>query len=77
MGNCAACHGQNLLSAGAPAPDLRESPAALSLQTMRTVVHGGALASQGMPQFPELSDEAVRDLYMYIRDGARRVVQAR
>jgi quinohemoprotein ethanol dehydrogenase len=68
--NCAVCHGLQLRSAGAPAPDLRESAVALQPAALRTVIKG-ALEEQGMPPFAALSDDQIGDLYLYIRAGAR------
>jgi quinohemoprotein ethanol dehydrogenase len=76
-GNCSFCHGGGLLSAGAPAPDLRESPLALNLSGMTTILKQGTLAPQGMPRFGTLSDGEISSLYMYIRAGAREALGKR
>jgi quinohemoprotein ethanol dehydrogenase len=68
---CAVCHGRNLVAAGAPAPDLRESAIALNPEGFWAVLHGGALLSKGMPQFENLTRPEVAQLYAYIRAGAR------
>jgi quinohemoprotein ethanol dehydrogenase len=68
---CAACHGLNLRSAGAPAPDLRESRLALTQNGLWTVVHDGALISRGMPQLQMLPRAQLDQIYAYIRTGAR------
>jgi quinohemoprotein ethanol dehydrogenase len=68
---CSGCHGRLLESAGAPAPDLRESPLALRWDSFRTVVKEGALVPKLMPRFDELSAGQLRAIYMYIRAGAR------
>jgi quinohemoprotein ethanol dehydrogenase len=68
---CAACHGLNLVSAGAPAPDLRESRLALTEQGLWSVVHDGALMSAGMPQLSMLPRPQLDQIYAYIRTGAR------
>jgi len=68
---CAACHGRNLVSPGAPGPDLRESQAALDSDSLWTIVHGGALIEHGMPQFANFSRQQIDDIYAYIRAGAR------
>jgi quinohemoprotein ethanol dehydrogenase len=73
--NCAYCHGRLLESAGTPAPDLRESALALEWESFRAVVHDGALLPKLMPKFAELSDEQLRDVYLYIRSGAREVLE--
>ena len=68
---CAVCHGRNLIATGGPAPDLRESGAALSPDNFRSVVHDGALLQNGMPKFDDLTDEQLREIWAYIRAGAR------
>ena len=68
---CSACHGLNLNSPGAPGPDLRESPIALSEKGIWAVVHDGTLLERGMPQYPTLGSQQVREIYAYIRAGAR------
>ena len=70
---CAICHGRDLISAGAMAPDLRESRAALDPQTFWTILHQGTLLQNGMPRFETLTREQVMQLYAYIRAGARAV----
>ena len=67
---CSGCHGRLLASAGAPAPDLRESQVALQWESFKSVVHEGLLPRL-MPRFQELDDAQLRALYMYIRAGAR------
>jgi quinohemoprotein ethanol dehydrogenase len=67
---CSGCHGRLLASAGAPAPDLRESQVALHWESFKSVVHEGLLPRL-MPRFQELDDAQLRALYMYIRAGAR------
>ena len=69
--NCVLCHGRELSSAGAPAPDLRESAIAIDREAFWKVVHDGTLMPQGMPQFEDLTREQVDELYAYIRAGAR------
>jgi quinohemoprotein ethanol dehydrogenase len=68
---CSGCHGRLLASAGAPAPDLRESTLALRWDSFRSVVKEGVLVPKLMPRFDELSDGQLRAIYMYIRAGAR------
>jgi quinohemoprotein ethanol dehydrogenase len=72
---CVMCHGANLLSAGAPGPDLRESRIALDRQAFADMLREGSLAPNGMPRYAELSDEEVLDLYMFIRSGARDAIE--
>jgi quinohemoprotein ethanol dehydrogenase len=73
---CAACHGLNLVSPGAPAPDLRESRIALNRASFDAVVHGGALIQEGMPRFDTLPPAQLEAIYEYIRAGARQAVAA-
>jgi quinohemoprotein ethanol dehydrogenase len=71
---CALCHGLNLHSAGSPGPDLRESTIALSEQGVWAVVHEGTLLERGMPQYPTFGEPQVRQIYAYIRAGARKAL---
>ncbi len=73
---CGACHGLNLISSGAPAPDLRESYIALNPDEFYKVVHDGILIQAGMPRFDFLSQDQVTALYSYIRAGARQTIAA-
>jgi quinohemoprotein ethanol dehydrogenase len=70
-GYCALCHGLDAKSAGAPAPDLRESAVAMSREALWQVLHEGLLLPDGMPRFDELTVEQVSQLYAYIRAQAR------
>jgi quinohemoprotein ethanol dehydrogenase len=74
FGACALCHGRDLVAAGAPAPDLRESQVALDPDSFWAVVHDGALMSRGMPRFEALTREQVTQIYSYIRAGARAAI---
>jgi quinohemoprotein ethanol dehydrogenase len=74
---CAACHGRDLVSAGAPAPDLRESALALNPDTYWSVVHDGVLMSRGMPKFEGFTRTQLMAVYAYIRAGARQVLADR
>lgn len=69
--HCASCHGLGVASAGAPAPDLRESKIPLAQESFSTVVHGGALLQNGMPRFDELSAVQLQQIRAYIRAQAR------
>ena len=69
--DCAGCQGRDLVSAGAPAPDLRESQIALNPDSFWTVVHDGCSDTAGMPRFEMLTREQVMQIYAYIRAGAR------
>jgi quinohemoprotein ethanol dehydrogenase len=73
---CAVCHGVNLESAGAPAPDLRESQIALSEPAFNAVIHDGALLPKGMPRFENLTSEQVHAIWSYIRWRARETKRA-
>ena len=54
LSQCHACHG--LGPSTTHAPDLRRSPIPVSAAAFKSVVHGGAAVSRGMPKFEELSD---------------------
>jgi quinohemoprotein ethanol dehydrogenase len=68
---CVICHGFNGRSSGAPAPDLQESGVAADRASLAKLLRGGALAANGMPQFRELTDAEIGDLYIYVRTIAR------
>ena len=68
---CVACHGRNLISAGSPAPDLRESRVALNPDSLWTVLHDGTLLPNGMPRFEMFTRDQVGQLFAYIRAVAR------
>jgi quinohemoprotein ethanol dehydrogenase len=70
-GACLGCHGGNLMSSGAPGPDLRESAIALDPEALWQVLHDGTLLPRGMPRFPQYTRDQVRQLHSYIRSGAR------
>jgi quinohemoprotein ethanol dehydrogenase len=74
---CSVCHGPQLRSPGAPAPDLRESPMALREEDLWAVAHDGILRSSGMPRFENLTREQVRQIHAYIRAGAREALGLR
>jgi quinohemoprotein ethanol dehydrogenase len=69
--NCALCHGTNLVAAGGPGPDLRESAVALDPDSLWSVVHDGALLRNGMPRFDMFTRAQLMQIYAYIRSGAR------
>ena len=52
------------------APDLRASLLIQSAEAFAEVVRDGARAANGMPVFPDLSDEALLELQHYIRQQA-------
>jgi quinohemoprotein ethanol dehydrogenase len=68
---CAACHGRNLVSAGGPAPDLRESAVPLNPEAFYTVVHDGALIQHGMPPFAIFGKPQIEALRQYVRATTR------
>jgi quinohemoprotein ethanol dehydrogenase len=74
---CAVCHGRDLVSAGSPGPDLRESKLALQFDSLWSVVHDGTLLKNGMPGFPTLTREQVTQIHAYVRAGAREVLKSR
>jgi quinohemoprotein ethanol dehydrogenase len=63
---CAQCHGFQGM-AGGTAPDLRVSPIPLSKETFVSVVHEGALVTQGMPQFADLPLDDLEAVRQYVR----------
>ena len=73
---CAMCHGVGFRAAGAPAPDLRESAAALELASFTQVVREGRM-ERGMPGFKDLSDARIRQLHAYLRARAREALGRR
>jgi quinohemoprotein ethanol dehydrogenase len=73
---CFSCHGGALKNYASVAPDLRESRVALNWDAFRSVVHDGALASLGMPQFSDITDQDLRAIYLYIRQQAREAARS-
>jgi quinohemoprotein ethanol dehydrogenase len=73
---CAACHGIGFHSAGTPGPDLRESGIALRLDTFAPFVKAGRMEA-GMPSFPTLTDEQLRQIHAYLRAQSREVLGLR
>jgi quinohemoprotein ethanol dehydrogenase len=67
---CIVCHGRELSAAGGPAPDLRESMIPIDREAFWHVVHDGALISQGMPRFDEMTRQQAAQLQAYIRTVA-------
>ena len=72
-GYCLLCHGSGLTSGGG-APDLRESPIAMSSETFKLVVVEGEKRSAGMPHFPDFEKREIDGLMHYIRRVARETV---
>ena len=66
---CVVCHGGGVAAAGT-APDLRMSGAILSQQSLDAILHDGALVSQGMPKFEELTDQERSDVRQFLRAAA-------
>jgi quinohemoprotein ethanol dehydrogenase len=64
--NCSYCHGTNALSGG-QAPDLRASQLAADRKILGEIVLKGILQLQGMPKYPDFSDNDVDAIYHYIR----------
>ena len=67
--NCAVCHGWSA-DAGGYGPDLRASGVSLSAEAFEGIVRGGAVQSNGMPKFGELSDQDLAALRQYLRSRA-------
>ncbi|MBM89271.1 MAG: PQQ-dependent dehydrogenase, methanol/ethanol family [Gammaproteobacteria bacterium] len=68
-GTCSMCHGGGAIAAGI-APDLRASGIPLSREAFETVVRNGALSSNGMPIYRDLTDRQLESLRHYIRAQA-------
>lgn len=73
--NCSVCHTPG--GANANYPDLRESAMAHDYETLRKIVREGALSQLGMPQFDELTDEQVHDIYMGVLYYSRQAAQGK
>ena len=74
---CALCHGRDVISSGAPGPDLRESRLALDRQAFLQVVRGGALLQKGMPRYDDLTEAQALQIWAYVRGEARKSLAAR
>jgi len=68
---CGACHGKGLVSAGGPAPDLRESPIPLDAEAFYAVVHDGASIAKGMPGFAFFGKGQIEAIRHYVRSKQR------
>ena len=66
---CIVCHGLNAIGGGA-APDLRYSGVIVNQQAFRHIVHDGALAANGMPIFPQIPDDRLEAIRLYVRARA-------
>ncbi len=67
---CLVCHGWNAVAGGA-APDLRYSPMIMDAATFRSIVKDGALKPNGMPPFPQFTDQELETLRFYLRTRAQ------
>lgn len=65
--SCGVCHGGAAVSSGAGAPDLRESATLQNYASFKAILHDGLLLERGMPQFRDLSDDEVFDIFSYIQ----------
>lgn len=70
LSGCLVCHGNNAVAGGA-APDLRMSPYLVNPELFLAVVQGGALVSNGMPQFKELTRDQVESIREFLRARSR------
>ncbi len=68
---CHLCHGMGVESTGSIAPDLRESPLALSWRAFDSVLREGLLSAVGMPKYDDLSERDRRAIFAYVRHRAR------
>lgn len=65
--SCAVCHGGNVISNGAAAPDLRESGIMTSYPAFRAIIAEGVLLEKSMPMFDDLTENEIEAVYHYIR----------
>jgi len=72
--SCLWCHGSAAVSGGY-GPDLRASPVSLTYKGFRTVLVEGR-QPLGMPRFVDYSEEELQGLYHYVRQQARKAVEA-
>ncbi|WP_157098925.1 PQQ-dependent dehydrogenase, methanol/ethanol family [Novosphingobium rosa] len=68
---CVACHGMPGASGGT-APELLRSAMPGSAETFEQIVRHGALQSQGMPAFAELSTQQLTDIRQFLHAQAHR-----
>ena len=66
---CAVCHGVGVI-AGGSTPDLRASPLVAPFEPFASIVRDGIRATNGMPQYADLTDEQVVALQHYVREQA-------
>jgi quinohemoprotein ethanol dehydrogenase len=70
-GNCVFCHGFSAISIGV-VPDLRRSPAIADAEAFRSIVLGGALESEGMPNMTgRINKDELETIRAYLADRAR------
>lgn len=74
---CMGCHGAELVAAGGPAPDLRESAVALDTEAFWSVLHDGALLERGMPRYSTVTRRQATQIQAYIRARARDAIAAK
>ena len=67
---CLVCHGWNAVAGGA-APDLRYSPVITDAATFKAIVKEGGLKMNGMPDFPNMTDQELETLRFYLRARAK------
>ncbi|MDE2302313.1 MAG: PQQ-dependent dehydrogenase, methanol/ethanol family [Sphingomonadales bacterium] len=72
---CAACHGLNLVNAGGPGPDLRESPIPLDPDAFYALVHDGLRMDKGMPGFGIFGRPQIEAIRQYIRAVQRETAE--
>lgn len=68
--SCLVCHGWNAVAGGA-APDLRYSPVITDPATFRTIVKEGGLKMNGMPPFPQITDQELETIRFFLRTRAQ------
>ena len=72
---CARCHGGNAVGATNMPPDLRASPSLHAREAFVSIVHGGSLLENGMPDFAGvLSPELVEAIRVYVIDRANAAI---
>ena len=76
MKACLVCHGWSAV-AGGGAPDLRYSPVITDAAMFRQVVKGGALKLNGMPPFPQITDQELESIRFFLRARAQTAVAER
>lgn len=67
---CLVCHGWNAIGGGA-APDLRYSATITDAATFKAIVKDGGLKANGMPPFPQFTDQELESMRFYLRARAQ------